>query len=56
MEHLWDGEMFPRSHRWEYEEIWGLCLGCREVKEEEEGETEKADERKEEGEKTPLQG
>lgn len=56
MEHLWDGEMFPRSHRWEYEEIQGLCLGCREVKEEEDAETEKADEKKEEGEETPLQG
>ena len=50
MEHLWDGETFPRSYRWEYEEIWGLCFGCREVKEEEDGETEKADEKKEEGE------
>ena len=50
MEHLWDGETFPRSYRWEYEEIWGLCFGCREVKEEKDGETEKADEKKEEGE------
>lgn len=46
--------MFPRSQRWEYEEIWGLGLGWREVREEEEGETEKAEEKKEEGEETSL--